>query len=62
MRQQNRSKATFTFRRPSNDLFGLVEPHQAFVSSDGVHFNGKGKVAQGVAVAESVLKCLPEGQ
>lgn len=43
---------------PSNDLYGLVEQHQEFFSGDGVHFNGTGKVAQGAAVAESVLKCL----
>ena len=43
---------------PTNDLYRLVEPHQELFSNDGVHFNGKGKEAQGAAVAESVLKCL----
>ena len=47
---------------PSDDLYGLVEQHPDWHSGDGVHFNGKGKVAQGAAVAESVLKCLPKGQ
>jgi hypothetical protein len=39
---------------PTNDLFGLVEQYPDWHSGDGVHFNGKGKLAQGVAVAESV--------
>ena len=43
----------------TDDLYGLVEQHPDWQSGDGVHFNGKGKVAQGAAVAESVLKCLP---
>ena len=43
---------------PTNDLYGLVEQHPDWHSGDGVHFNGKGKEAQGAAVAESVLKCL----
>jgi tRNA(Arg) A34 adenosine deaminase TadA len=43
---------------PTNDLFGLVEEHPEWFSGDGVHFNSKGKAAQGAAVAESVLKCL----
>ena len=43
---------------PTNDLYGLVEQHPDWHSGDGVHFNGKGKEAQSVAVAESVLKCL----
>jgi hypothetical protein len=47
---------------PTNDLYGLVEQHPDWHSGDGVHFNGKGKEAQGAAVAESVLKCLAEGQ
>jgi hypothetical protein len=42
----------------TDDLHGLVEQHPDWQSGDGVHFNGKGKVAQGAAVAESVLKCL----
>ena len=46
----------------TDDLYGLVEQHPDWHSGDGVHFNGKGKVAQGAAVAESVLKCLPKGQ
>jgi hypothetical protein len=43
---------------PTNDLYGLVEGHEDYFSSDGVHFNGKGKEAQGPAVVELVLKCL----
>jgi hypothetical protein len=43
---------------PTDDLYGLVEQHPDWHSSDGVHFNGKGKEAQAAAVAESVLKCL----
>jgi len=43
---------------PTDDLYGLVEQHAAWHSGDGVHFNAKGKEAQGAAVAESVLKCL----
>ena len=42
----------------TDDLYGLVEQHPDWQSGDGVHFNGKGKVAQGTAVAESVAKCL----
>ena len=38
---------------PTNDLYGLVEQHPDWHSGDGVHFNGKGKEAQGAAVAES---------
>ena len=44
---------------PTNDLYGLVVQHPDWQSGDGVHFNGKGKEAQGAAVAESVQKCLP---
>jgi hypothetical protein len=47
---------------PTDDLYGLVEPHPEWHSGDGVHFNAKGKEAQGAAVAESVLKCLPESR
>ena len=43
---------------PTNDLYGLVVQHPDWQSGDGVHFNGKGKEAQGAAVAESVQKCL----
>jgi lysophospholipase L1-like esterase len=43
---------------PTDDLYGLVEAHPEFFAGDGVHYNGKGKEAQGAAVAESVLKCL----
>ena len=32
---------------PTNDLYGLVEQHPDWHSGDGVHFNGKGKEAQG---------------
>ena len=46
----------------TNDLFGLVEGHDDYFSGDGVHFNGKGKEAQAAAVAESVLKSLPESR
>lgn len=45
---------------PTDDLYGLVEDHPKFFSGDGVHYNGKGTGAQGVAVAESVLKFVPE--
>ena len=38
---------------PTNDLYGLVEHHADWHSGDGVHFNGKGKEAQGAAVAGS---------
>lgn len=47
---------------PTNDLYGLVEQHPDWHSGDGVHFNEKGKEAQGAAVAESVLKYLPESR
>jgi lysophospholipase L1-like esterase len=47
---------------PTDDLYGLVEQHPDWHSSDGVHFNGKGKEAQGAVVAESVLKCLSSNQ
>ena len=42
-----------------NDLFGLVEQHPDWHSTDGVHFNGKGKDAQAKQVSESVAKYLP---
>ena len=43
---------------PTNDLYGLVEPHPDWDAGDGVHFNGAGKEAQGAAVAESILQRL----
>ena len=43
---------------PTDDLFGLVADHPDGYSSDGTHFNGAGKEAQGRQVAESVLKLL----
>ncbi|QDU43669.1 hypothetical protein Mal52_21450 [Symmachiella dynata] len=46
---------------PTNDLYGLVEPHPDWHSKDGVHFNDRGKTAQGAAVAESVIKQLRDG-
>jgi hypothetical protein len=42
----------------TDDLFGLVEDHPDWHSSDGVHFNNAGKEAQGKQVAESVLRLL----
>ena len=45
---------------PTDDLYSLVEKHPEWQSGDGVHFNGKGKTAQGAAVAESVLKRLAD--
>ena len=45
---------------PTNDLFGLVEEHPDWFSGDGVHFNNKGKTAQGAAVAVKVLTCLQD--
>jgi len=45
---------------PTNDLFGLVEEHPDWYSSDGTHFNGSGKEAQGKQVAETVARFLPE--
>ena len=47
---------------PTNDLYGLVEEHPEFFSGDGVHYNSKGREAQGKQVAETVLRCLPKGQ
>jgi len=44
---------------PTNDLYGLVEKHPDWHSTDGVHFNGTGKEAHANQVAESVMKCLP---
>jgi len=44
---------------PTNDLFGLVEEHPDWYSSDGTHFNAKGKAAQAKQVAEAVAKLLP---
>ena len=43
----------------TNDLFDLAEQHPDWYSSDGTHFNAKGKAAQAKQVAESVLKLLP---
>lgn len=45
---------------PTDDLYGLVEKRPEWQAGDGVHFNGKGKEAQGAAVAESVVKRLAE--
>jgi len=47
---------------PTDDLFGLVEEHPDWYSSDGTHFNNSGKEAQGKQVAESVLKLLPAAE
>ena len=51
---------------PANNLFTLVEDHPEWYSSDGTHFNGQGKAAQGKQVADSLLKLLfakgPDGQ
>jgi lysophospholipase L1-like esterase len=47
---------------PTNDLFGLVEDHPDWFSSDGTHFNGKGKAAQGKQVADIVAKALSAGE
>jgi hypothetical protein len=44
---------------PINDLYGLVEQHPDWHSTDGVHFNGQGKQAQAKQVAESVAKLVP---
>jgi lysophospholipase L1-like esterase len=44
---------------PINELYGLVEQHPDWHSGDGVHFNGKGKVAQAKQMAESVAKLVP---
>ena len=43
---------------PTNDLFGLVKDHPDWYSSDGTHFNGKGKEAQGKQVADIVAKAI----
>ncbi len=43
---------------PTNDLFNLVEEHPDWYSTDGVHFNAKGKEAHARQVAQSVLECL----
>ncbi|MHC4404008.1 MAG: SGNH/GDSL hydrolase family protein [Planctomycetota bacterium] len=60
VKTRNRLAAAIMEERgiPTNDLYGLVEGHTDYFSSDGVHFNGKGRQAQGAAVVESVLKCL----
>ena len=44
---------------PTDDLYGLVKQHHDWHSGDGVHFNGKGKQAQGKQVSESVRRYLP---
>jgi len=46
----------------TNDLFGLVEDHPDWHSTDGVHFNAKGKEAQARQVAESVTSCLADSE
>jgi hypothetical protein len=60
VKARNRIAAAIMDERgiPTNDLYGLVEGHEEYFSGDGVHFNGKGRQAQGAAVVESVLKCL----
>jgi len=61
VRVRNRLAAEIMKERgiPTNDLFGLVVVHPDWHSSDGTHFNAKGKAAQAKQVAESVLKLLP---
>jgi len=58
---RNKLAAEITEERgiPTNDLFGLVEGHPDWYSSDGTHFNGKGKEAQAKQVADSLAKLLP---
>jgi lysophospholipase L1-like esterase len=41
-----------------NDLYGLVKDHPEYWSKDGVHFNGKGIVAQAEQVSQRILECL----
>ena len=62
VRVRNKFAAEIMKKRdiPTNDLFGLVEEHPDWYSSDGTHFNAKGKEAQSKQVAESVAKLLPE--
>ena len=43
---------------PTNNLFELVANHPDWYSSDGTHFNGQGKAAQGKQVAESLVTLL----
>lgn len=43
---------------PTDDLFGLVEQHPEWQSTDGVHFNDKGNEAMATQVAESVLTSM----
>lgn len=45
---------------PTDDLFELVVSHPEWYTNDGVHFNERGRPAQGAAVAESILKQLPK--
>jgi hypothetical protein len=44
----------------TDDLYGLVEPHQDYFSGDGVHFNEKGRELQAKQVAEAVVAYIPE--
>lgn len=43
---------------PTDDLFGLVDEHPEWQSTDGVHFNDKGNEAMATQVAESVLTSM----
>jgi len=43
---------------PTDDLYGLVEAHPEFSADDGIHYNGKGRAAQGEQVAKSVSRRL----
>lgn len=45
---------------PMNNLYDIVVNHPEYFSNDGVHFNNEGKTAQAKAVAEMVMKYLPE--
>jgi hypothetical protein len=47
---------------PTDDLYGLVEARPEFFSSDGVHYNGRGRAAQAKQVAESILDCLSKSR
>lgn len=41
---------------------GLVEDHPDWYSNDGTHFNVKGKAAQGMEVADSLVRSLSAGE
>jgi hypothetical protein len=59
LRNKFASEITTEQSIPTDDLFGLVQQHPEWQSTDGVHFNAQGNEELAKQVAESVLEYLP---